>query len=106
VAAFGDFFQPSVSTSAVQRSVESGGPPLAAALRQAASGFLGGFARERARLTVHVGRISPAGANGAQVGFTVEVRGGGVPYAQPFTGAAVRTRAAWKVAWSTACYVA
>jgi hypothetical protein len=106
-AAFGRFFGSSLSTSAVQLSVESGTPQLAAVLRHAASGFLGEFVQKKARLTVRVGRIAPFGANGARVAFTVEVASGGNgPYSQRFTGAAVRIGDAWEVAWSTACFVA
>ena len=105
-AAFDGFFGPSVSTSAVERSVESGTPLLAAALRGAASGFLSGFVQEKARLRVHVGRITALGVNGARVAFSVEVRYGKSRYLQPFIGGAVRTRGRWQVGWSTACFVA
>jgi sugar lactone lactonase YvrE len=90
----------------VARSVEAGGAPLAASFRKAASGFLGRFEPSGARMAVRVETVSFIGASAARVGFTLRVRGGLAPYAQRFTGAAVHRGGAWKVAWTTACFVA
>lgn len=105
-SAFGTFFARSVSAAEVRELVEAGSAPLAASLRKAATSFLGEFGQGRLRMTVQVGAIRLLGANDARVQFTIRVRGGYGPYAQNFTGAAVRTGGLWRVGWSTACYVA
>lgn len=104
-AAFAHFFGPSVPAAVVDASVEAGAAPLAAALRNAATVWLDGFERSGARLSVQVGAIGSIDARVARVEFTVRVRGGYGPYAQRFMGAAVRSGGAWRVGWTTACFV-